>query len=133
MNRLPDPPEHSNRPFSAYLPPWAVSLVGHLPRQIGWGQFITLVALCVCAGGLYTFIAIVNQVGEGEAHRFDRAILLALRSPDDPHDPIGPAWLEIMFRDITALGSYTIVGVVGVLALGYLTVLRRWASGRLGF
>jgi undecaprenyl-diphosphatase len=131
MNRLPDRPRRLISPLAGYLQPWASSLVAYIPRRIGWGQFITLAALCVCAGGLYGFIVIVDEVGEGEAHGFDSAILLALRSPNDLHDPIGPAWLEIMFRDITALGSYTIVVVVGVLALGYLAVLRHWASALL--
>lgn len=128
MSRLSGWTSRLVRRLTEHLPRCAASLSNRLPQQIGWGQFTALAALCLCAGGLYAFIVIVDEVGEGEAHRLDRAVLLALRSSHDLHDPVGPAWLEIMFGDITALGGYTIVAVIGLLALGYLTILRLWAS-----
>lgn len=87
-----------------------------------------LAALAVCAGGLYAFAEIVDEVLEGGADYFDRAILAALRSADDPADPIGPTWLEAVFRDLTALGGYTIITTIAVLAVGYLAILRRWST-----
>ncbi|MCC7272334.1 MAG: phosphatase PAP2 family protein [Alphaproteobacteria bacterium] len=57
--------------------------------------------------------------------RIDEAILLALRSAEDPADPIGPPWLEILLDDATALGSYAVLGLLVLLALGYLAVVRR--------
>ena len=44
-------------------------------------------------------------MAEGETHAFDTRLLLALRSPADPSDPLGPGWMEELGRDITALGG----------------------------
>ena len=99
-----------------------------LPDRVGWGEFVTLAALLVCAGGLYTFVEIVDDALEGETHRFDRTVLMALRTTADPADPVGPPWLEITLRDLTALGGYPVIATVGLLAIGYLAMLRRWGA-----
>ena len=106
---------------------WARSLRA-LRGRVGWSEFVTLGALLVCAGGLYAFIEIVNETLEGDAHRFDRALLLALRSANDPADPIGPHWLDTSMRDLTTLGGYAVIVTIAVLALGYLAILRNWAA-----
>jgi undecaprenyl-diphosphatase len=59
---------------------------------------------------------------EGETHAFDRAVLLAFRNPLDPSDPIGPTWLEIMFRDITALGGTTVLTLMTIAVIGFLLI-----------
>ena len=97
-------------------------------RWIGREEFAVLTALAVCAGGLYAFAEIVDEVLDGEADHFDRAILSALRTAGDPADPIGPQWLEVVFTDLTALGGYTIITTVAVLSVGYLAILRRWST-----
>ena len=99
-----------------------------LPDRVGWGEFVTLAALFVCAGGFYAFAEIVDDALEGETHRFDRTVLTALRTTADPADPVGPPWLEITFRDLTALGGYPVITTVGLLAIGYLAMLRRWGT-----
>ena len=106
---------------------WARSLQA-LRGRVGWSEFVTLAALLVCAGGLYAFIKIVNETLEGDAHRFDRALLLALRSAADPAEPVGPHWLDIAMRDLTTLGGYPVIITIAALALGYLVLLRHWAS-----
>jgi undecaprenyl-diphosphatase len=103
-------------------------------RQFNWAQFVLLSAVCVLAGGLFAFASIMDEVGEGETHAFDEAVLLALRNPADRADPIGPQWLEIMFRDYTSLGSHAVLGLIGVLAFGYLVLQRKMLSaGMLAF
>ena len=52
---------------------------------------------------------LLDKVLEGATKDFDNAILLALRAPDNPADPIGPPWFEEAARDVTALGSFTIL------------------------
>ncbi len=52
---------------------------------------------------------------EGETRTFDEVILLALRTPGDISQPIGPPWLQEMVRDFTALGS---TGVLTIITLG---------------
>jgi undecaprenyl-diphosphatase len=66
-------------------------------------------------------------MGEPFAHPrdWDRAFLLALRDPADPAEPIGPDWLQIFFYDVTALGGYTAVSIIGIVAAGFLLLARR--------
>ena len=49
-------------------------------------------------------------------------MLLAFRNPGDLSDPIGPAWLQIMFRDITSLGGPTVVTLIAVAVSGFLLI-----------
>lgn len=58
----------------------------------------------------------------------DHTVRTALRTTADPADPIGPPWLEITFRDRTALGGYPVITTVGLLAIGDLAMLRRWGT-----
>jgi len=70
------------------------------------------------AGGavlLSAFIKLAEEVMEGETQTFDEIILLALRTPGDIAQPIGPLWLQEMVRDFTALGS---IGVLTIITLG---------------
>lgn len=55
------------------------------------------------------FAEIVDDALEGETHRFDRTVLTVLRTTADPADPVGPPWLEITFRDLTALIGYPVI------------------------
>jgi undecaprenyl-diphosphatase len=82
----------------------------------------TLLALALAAAGLLGFVALVDEVAEGDTNAFDEAILHALRNPADPHDPVGPWWVESIMRDITALGGTTVLSVITVIALGYLLI-----------
>ena len=66
------------------------------------------------------FGAIADEVTEEETRGFDRAVLLAMRSPDDVSDPIGPPWLEEVGRDLTALGGNALGTIFTVAAGGYL-------------
>jgi len=74
---------------------------------LGLGGVAALVAL---------FLKIADEVGEGSTKAFDEGVLLALRTPGNPTDPIGPPWLEEMARDVTSLGSFAVLGllVIGV-------------------
>ena len=71
-----------------------------------------LVALAVAAGLAILFGHIAEEVLEGDSSAFDRTVLLALRNPADLADPLGPPWLEEAARDITALGSYSVLGLL---------------------
>ena len=90
---------------------------------------LTALVLVILGLGLCAFIGIADEVMEGETLRFDRWLLLALRASGDPGDPLGPAWVEEMFRDFTALGGTGVLGLLTVTSVGYLwlTGLRRVA------
>jgi undecaprenyl-diphosphatase len=49
---------------------------------------------------------------EHEARRFDTSILLALRNPADPTQPLGPPWVAEIARDATSLGGASVLTLV---------------------
>ena len=91
-------------------------------------ELIFLLVILVPAGLLFAFLKLASEVFEGETLAFDRTILLALRNPADLADPIGPQWLEILMRDLTSLGSTTVLTIITLSAVGLLMVERRWAT-----
>ena len=82
----------------------------------------TLITLLVIFGTVFVVARLVDEVVQGETRAFDEALLLAFRDPGKPSDPLGPAWLQIMFRDITSLGSYTVVTLITLAVIGYLLI-----------
>ena len=84
-----------------------------------------LVGLCVAAGLILTFGWLAEEVFEGDTTAFDRHILLLFRRSGDPGQLLGPDWLPEMLRDLTSLGSTVILGLVLVVALGYLAMARK--------
>lgn len=84
-------------------------IVSLLKRLIGRDQVSLVLALFVVASASWAFLELGDEVNEGDSMSFDRQAMLALRSPDDPNDPIGPQWVEEMVRDATSLGSATIL------------------------
>jgi undecaprenyl-diphosphatase len=93
-----------------------------------WQIVAPIAAVCLCAGAAFAFIELVDDVLEGEMHAIDRTILLAFRTPGDAATPIGPAWVRVFFRDITALGGYPIIVLTALLVAGYLAMVRHWGS-----
>lgn len=107
---------------------WCSHLFRVIADRLGRAEFLTLAILFVVAAALYASFEIINETLEGDAHRFDHALLLALRSPGDPADPIGPRWLDIAMRDLTTLGGYPVIMTIAILAAGYLAILRNWGA-----
>lgn len=91
------------------------------------GQGAAVAALAVIAGGLLGFAGALELL-EPEHRRFDETVMLALRRPGDTHLPIGPAWLTLSARELTALGSIPVLALLGLAALGYLLLDRRWRA-----
>ncbi len=80
----------------------------------------TLIALFISVGAMLLFAEFVDRVVEGDTRAFDESVLLAFRHPNNPAYPIGPVWLQIMFRDITPLGGYAVVILISLAVIGYL-------------
>lgn len=102
-----------------------IGLVTSRLAKLGAHEVGALVTLFICAGLLLAFGTISEEVVEGDTHQLDMAVLMALRTPSNPADLIGPAWLEEMMRDLTALGSYVFIIIVLVAAIGYLLLVRK--------
>jgi undecaprenyl-diphosphatase len=85
-----------------------------------------LMVLAVVSGLILAFLQIADEMIEGEMEAFDRSILLMFRDPANPDLVIGPPWMHEMVRDITALGSFSLLGliVLGVCAYLYLARMR---------
>lgn len=96
-----------------------------LRRLLRARELVTIALLGVVAGGLWAFAEVADDVVEGDARAFDRAVLLAMRTPGDPADPIGPGWLEEVGRDLTALGGVAVLTLVSVAAALFLWMARR--------
>ena len=83
------------------------------------GPLISLATLSFFA---WVFVEIAGEVIEGDVTRFDRTLLMALRSAGDPSDPIGPRWFEEAARDVTGLGGTTVLTFVTLAATAYLVM-----------
>lgn len=83
----------------------------------------------VAAGLLGGFGLLADEVVEGDTLNFDNAVLLALRTPGDPADPIGPAWFEEAVRDVTSLGSFSVLGIIVVVVFAYLLLVGKQRTG----
>ena len=85
-----------------------------------------LVPLALIAAAAAAFIWLMDEVGEGDTHAFDLAIILSLRAPGDSGDPIGPRGFEDAVRDVTALGSAPLL-IIAVLAVaGFLALAKSY-------
>lgn len=84
-----------------------------------------LLAWIVAAGGLLGFLQMAQLARGSSPHELDTAILLSLREPGNPAQPIGPAWVAEAVRDVTALGSVSVLVFITTAAILYFLLSRR--------
>jgi len=101
------------------------SRVRALLRWIGQHEFGTLLAIGATSLGTWLFVEVADEVGEGETQALDERLLLALRTPGDSSDPIGPGWLEEVGRDLTALGGIAGLSLLTIAVVGHLLLARK--------
>lgn len=87
-------------------------------------EYATEISIILVSLGLFTFLKLTEEVINGETGGFDRRILLWFRDDIDLGSPIGPAWLEVVVRDITALGGFLVLGLLCSFVVGYLWLRR---------
>lgn len=92
------------------------------PTWLRVPEVSVLLAILAISFAVWGFIELADEVAEGETSRVDTALLLALRTPGDHSDPLGPGWVEEIGRDFSALGgtaviALTVLGVIGYLLL----------------
>ena len=90
--------------------------------------WLTLALMSLVGGAIWAFFALAGEVAEGETRALDETVLLWLRTPGDPSDPIGPGWLEVMMRDFTALGGVGVLTLVILATCGWLLLRREWRT-----
>lgn len=92
-----------------------------------WPVFGLLALLGATASAILLFIKITDEVLEGETGKIDLLIIMWLRTAGNPADPIGPRWLEDFARDITALGSPIVLGLLVLISVSFLVLLGQRA------
>lgn len=90
-----------------------------------------LIALFITVGAMLVFAEFVDRVVEGQTRAFDETVLLAFRDRNNPSYPIGPVWLQIMFRDVSPLGGYAVVMLISLTVIGYLLMDGKRAAALL--
>lgn len=79
----------------------------------------------LASASVWAFAEVADEVLEGDSHEIDERIVLAMRNPADPADPLGPRWFEGLMRDFTALGGVGVVALLGAAAATFLAVLDK--------
>ncbi len=88
-----------------------------------------IAALLACLVG-FCLIAWFSTTATGQAA--DRWLLLSLQSVGEETLPRGPAWIREAGRDLTALGSISVLILVIVAGTGWLLMLGRWRLAAFG-
>ena len=90
-----------------------------------------LAAIAVVSGLVLAFLQIADEMSEGGMEAFDNSILMLFRDPNNVDQIIGPSWVHEMVRDITALGSFAVLGLIVVAVCSYLILARQRAEALL--
>ncbi len=105
-------------------------MVARASHALGWLRANTdlamLAAMAVIVVTSWLAVELADEVLEGTTQRYDEWVLRLLRTPGDMTDPIGPAWFEDMWRDVTALGSATVLTLVTIACAGYLLMRKQY-------
>lgn len=91
-------------------------------------EMTSLALLSIIVAAILTLAELSEEVFEGSTRNLDRDILLLLRTPGDPSNPIGPLWLEEMGRDFTALGGVAVLTLTTLVVSVFFLLLHRWTS-----
>lgn len=91
-------------------------------------EFPMLLAGIIIAGGMWGFLELMEVARDTSPHSLDNEILLYFRVDGHPDTPIGPAWLQGAMRDITALGSASVLTLITAAAAIYLFLIKRPAT-----
>jgi undecaprenyl-diphosphatase len=94
--------------------------VRHLFTWLGGHELGLMIAVAALLSGIWLFALLADEVFEGDTATIDHKILLAMRTPGNPGDPIGPPVVEEAARDITALGGVTVLGFLTLAVGGFL-------------
>jgi undecaprenyl-diphosphatase len=89
-------------------------------------DLLMLVAMAIIVLAGWLVVELADEVLEGTTQQYDEWVLRSLRTPGDMANPIGPKWFEDMWRDITALGSVTVLALVTIACAGYLLMRKRY-------
>jgi undecaprenyl-diphosphatase len=99
-------------------------------------HFVVMVAMLIAVAGVWAFIALADEVLEGDTQHFDNRVMHLLQRPATPADgdaatatlPIGPPWLREVGRDLTALGGVAVLTLVTFAVAGFLAISGKYRA-----
>lgn len=91
-------------------------------------EFGTLFVFALGVVGFWALAELADEVIEGSTRNLDRDLLLLLRTVGDRDDPIGPAWVEEVVRDLTAIGGVAVLTLTTLAVVGFFLLQRKFAS-----
>lgn len=91
-------------------------------------EFGTLLVFALGVVGFWALAELADEVIEGSTRNLDRDLLLLLRTKGDLDDPIGPAWIEEVVRDLTAIGGVAVLTLTTLAVVGFFLLQRKFAS-----
>jgi undecaprenyl-diphosphatase len=97
-------------------------------KQLGGLELSLLVSLALVVGGIWSFAELAEELIGEEPHQLDREILLVLRDPQNPDDPVGPLWVEEAMVDFTTLANTALLGLIAAAIVGYFVLRRNYFS-----
>ena len=92
------------------------------------GEARLLASIAIISGLILAFLRIADEMIEGEMEAFDNTILMLFRDPANLETTIGPPWVHEMVRDITSLGSFSLLGLIVIAVCVYLVLARMRAE-----
>lgn len=96
-------------------------------------DFEMLLGALLVAASTWTFLLLARAVTGGGTRSVDERILVALRTPGDLADPVGPPWLSSAVADLTSLGSYGVLTLACLAAIVFLVLRRQYHAAALVF
>jgi undecaprenyl-diphosphatase len=99
-------------------------------------HFVVMVAMLIVVAGVWAFIALADEVIEGDTQHFDNRVMHLLQRPVTSTDrdvatatlPIGPPWLREVGRDLTALGGVAVLTLMTIAVAGFLAISRKYRA-----
>jgi undecaprenyl-diphosphatase len=105
-----------------------ISRIKILIEWLGARAITIAVIALILTFGAWAFLEIAEDVTSGASRRFDEWAVRSLRKANDPQQPIGPAWVGEVARDVTALGGVAVLTLVTAAVIGYLWLEERYGA-----
>jgi undecaprenyl-diphosphatase len=89
---------------------------------LGGHGVVVITAVLIIVSGTWAFVALADEVHEGETQHFDNTIMHFVAAHR------GPEWLQEVGRDITSLGSVVVLSLVTFAVAGFFLLQRKYAA-----